>query len=300
MLPNFVIIGAAKAGTTALYHYLSSHPDVYMSPLKETNFFAYGVGPDGQLEYGDPELHKFTVTDMSDYEQLFSAVRGEPAIGEASPIYLEAPNAASHIHEAVPDMRIICGLRDPVDRAYSDYQMYLRNRGRRLEPDVDLVPGAAWTQPDSHWMALGRYHDQLARYYELFGPSRILVYLFDDLRSDALSVFHDICDFLGVDPDFVPDLATPHNVGGVPRSMGVERVLTSKRLRRVIEPLVPRSVVDRVRQIRTANLERAPRIPESLRAEMAAHFVFDLKATSELIGRSLDTWVAGSPGSSRQ
>ena len=303
-LPNFVIVGAAKAGTTALYHYLSSHPDVFMSPLKETNYFAYGRDEHGQLEYGDPELHHFKITDRTTYESLFSAVQAESAIGEASPLYLETPNAGPRIHELVPDMRIVCGIRNPVDRAYSDYLMYLRNRGRPFDPAVDLVRGAPWSMPESHWMSLGFYHAQLGRYYSLFGSERVHVYLFDDLRADSRSVFSAICRFIGVDPDHIPDLDTPHNVGGVPRSLAVERLLTSKRLRRALDPLVPRRLADRARRLRTSNLERAPAIPDAMRREMTAHFDEDLEATGRLIGRDLSRWMSsgqtdelrGSPG----
>lgn len=291
MLPDFVIIGAAKAGTTALYWYLDAHPDVYMSPMKETNFFAYALDEDGSLSYGDPELHKFRVTDLATYERLFEGRGTESALGEASPIYLEAPGAADRIRQLVPHMKIICGLRDPVDRAYSDYLMYLRNRGRRFDPETDLASGAAWTLPDSHWMSLGFYHAQLQRYFAAFDRDQIMVYLFDDLRSDAVSVVSGIYDFIGVDPGFRPDMDTPHNVGGVPKRMGLERLLTDKRMRRILDPLVPRRFVDRMRRLRTANLDRAPALPPELRREMAAHFETDLRQTGQLIGRDLGLWM---------
>jgi hypothetical protein len=161
MLPNFIVIGAAKAGTTALYWYLAEHPAVFMSPVKETNFFAYGLDDAGQLLYGIPELHQFPVTTLSEYEKLFANAGDAAAVGEASPIYLECPQAAGRIRTRIPDARLICGLRDPVERAYSDYLMYLRLRGEQLEPNRDLVASAAWAQPDSHWMRIGRYHGQL-------------------------------------------------------------------------------------------------------------------------------------------
>ncbi len=71
-LPTFVVIGAAKAGTTALYWYLAEHPQVFMSPMKETNYFAYGLDEEGRLLYGDPELHSFRVRSVSEYEALFA------------------------------------------------------------------------------------------------------------------------------------------------------------------------------------------------------------------------------------
>src|SRR3954453_8767361 len=90
-LPNFIVIGAAKAGTTALYWYLSEHPAVFMSPVKETNYFAYGRDAAGNLLYGAPEVHPFPIRTRADYERLFVDSNGAAAVGEASPIYLECP-----------------------------------------------------------------------------------------------------------------------------------------------------------------------------------------------------------------
>jgi len=122
MLPNFIMIGAAKAGTTALYWYLAEHPQVFMSPMKETNYFAYGLDEQGHLLYGDPELHRFRVQSWSEYEALFTGAGDAAAIGEVSPIYLECPQAAARIRQRLPGARIVCGLREPVDRAYSDFR----------------------------------------------------------------------------------------------------------------------------------------------------------------------------------
>jgi sulfotransferase family protein len=289
-LPNFVVIGAAKAGTTALYWYLQEHHEVFMSPLKETNFFAYGVDGDGRLLYGDPELHRFPIKSLDDYADLFAGAGDEKAVGEASPIYLECPEAAGRIQKLLPGVRIICGLRDPVDRAYSDYLMYLRNRGRRFEPEKELHASARWAKPDSHWMQLGLYHDQLARYYELFPQRNIHVFLFDDLRASEGEVVRDIYRFLEIDEEFVPDFDTPHNVGGVPVRMWLERFLTNRSLQRVAERIVPKAASDRVRAFRMRNMDKVPPLPASLRSELVEYFQNDLAKTGGLIGKDLSHW----------
>ena len=292
MLPNFIVIGAAKAGTTALYWYLAGHPQVFMSPVKETNYFAYGLDDDeGQLLYGDPELHRFPVRWLSDYEELFADAGDAVAIGEASPIYLECPQTAARIRDLLPAARIICGLRDPVDRAYSDYLMYLRSRGRRLDAQRDLTATSAWARPDSHWMQIGRYHEQLSRYYDAFPRSQILIFLFDDLKRDPRGVMQDMYRFLDVDPAFLPDFATPHNVGGMPASMQLESFLTSGTIRTAVEPWIPKRAADWVRRVRTRNLRQAPLLPTELRRELTSHFCDDIARTSELIGRSLEDWL---------
>ncbi|HEX6105205.1 MAG TPA: sulfotransferase [Gemmatimonadales bacterium] len=291
MLPNFIVIGAAKAGTTALYWYLAEHPDVFMSPVKETNFFAYGVDQQGRLLWGNPDVHRFPIKSLSEYEALFAEAGGAAAVGEASTMYLECPQAAGRIRALIPEARIICALRHPVDRAYSDYQMYLRNRGRRLQPERDLAAGAAWASPDSHWMRIGRYHDPLSRYFEAFPRDHVHVFLFDDLKREALRVVQDLYRFLGVEPEFVPDFDTPHNVGGMPASPMLERLLVKSPLKTVLEPLVPQGATNWLRRLRTRTMRQAPSLPAPLRAELTRSFHDDIAATSRLIGRDLAHWL---------
>lgn len=291
-LPTFVIIGAAKAGTTALYWYLAEHPQIFMSRVKETNFFAFGLDDRGELLYGDPDLHRFPVRSLASYRALFADAGEALAVGEASPIYLESPQAAARIQGVLPDARMICILREPVDRAYSDYLMYLRVRGRRLDPGRDLSPSAAWAQPTSHWMRISRYHEALSRYIEAFPRSRIDVFLFDDLKKDPLGFVRQVYGAIGVDPNFEPDLETPHNIGGIPSSRVVERVLTNRSLRKLVDPWVPRRTIDLARRLRTRNLRKPPHLPPDLKRELTRHFREDIEATSRLIGRNLDHWLS--------
>jgi hypothetical protein len=290
-LPDFIVVGAAKAGTTALYWYLADHPQVFMSRVKETNYFAYGLDEGGHLLYGDPELHHFPIRTIDAYERSFEGAGDARAVGEASPIYLECPQSAGRIRDTIPDARIICGLRDPVDRAYSDYLMYLRSRGRRLDPARELTPSAAWARPDSHWMQISMYHDALRRYFDTFPPERIFVFLFDDLKADQAGLVLDLYRFLGADDGFVPDFGTPHNVGGMPASMLLERVLTNDRLRRAVDPWIPKRAADWARRTRTRNLRRAPRLPSELANELREGFRDDIGKTAELIGRDLSLWL---------
>jgi hypothetical protein len=290
--PTFIVIGAAKAGTTALYWYLSEHPQVHMSPLKETNFFAFGLDDSGHLLYGDPDLHRFPIRDEDSYLELFSEAGDSTAIGEASPIYLECPQAAGRIAAALPDVKIVCGLRNPVDRAYSDYQMYLRSRGRDLDAGETLTADAAWAQPDSHWMRIGRYHEMLSRYLTVFRRDQVHVYLFEEMKRQPLEVVQSLYHFLGVDPAFRPDLETPHNVGGLPARRGLEKALTNKRLRSLVEPLVPQTAANMIRRVRTSNLRPAPPLPTEMRALMLEIFREEIARTETLLDMDLTEWLS--------
>jgi len=290
-LPNFIVIGAAKAGTTALYWYLAEHPAVFMSPVKETNFFAYNLDAAGRLLYGDPDVHRFPVKTQEEYERLFREVGRATAIGEASPLYLESPHAAARIRALLPAARIICSLRHPVDRAYSDYLMYLRRRGRPFDPDRELRSTAAWARPDSRWMQVSRYYGQLKRYFEAFPHDQIHVLLFDDIRQSALAATQAVYRFLDIDPTFVPDLETPHAPGGVPASRLLEGFLARSALSSALRPWVPTGAANWVRRLRARTLRKAPALPPALRKEVTAHFRDDIEKISELTGRSLEHWL---------
>jgi hypothetical protein len=129
MLPNCIVIGAARSGTTSLYEYLNAHPEIYMSPVKEPDFFANPLlkavhSPEpGQTRSLEEEsrLKAALQEEMSKYESLFDGAGRAPIRGEASAIYLGDPDAAMNLHRAVPDAKLICVLRDPAQRMHSHF-----------------------------------------------------------------------------------------------------------------------------------------------------------------------------------
>lgn len=294
-LANFIVIGAPKAGTTALYWYLAEHPEIFMSPLKETNYFAYGTDARGELLYGNSKIHPFRVRSADAYEALFADAGSATAIGEASPIYLECPQAPMRIRDAIPDAKIICGLRNPVDRAYSDYLMYLRQFGHRFDAARDLSPAAAWTHPDSHWMSVSRYHEPLQRYFDRFARERIHIFLFDDLTRDPAGVMRDIYRFLDVDPEFTPDFDTPYNTGGLPSNRLLEGLFNRRSVRNAIEPWIPKRAMNGLRRLRASNLQKAPELPVELRTRLLDNFHDDIAQTSALLDRNLEGWLQPAP-----
>jgi hypothetical protein len=291
VLPNFIVIGAAKAGTTALYWYLEEHPDVFMSPVKETNYFAYGLDENGSLQYGDPDVHRFPVKTLQEYEGLFQGASGARAIGEASPIYLECPQAAGRIRDLLPGVQLICSIRHPVDRAYSDYLMYLRRRGRRFDPDQQLTTTSGWARPDSRWMQVSRYYEQLSRYFAAFPRNQIHVILFDDLKASPAGVMEEVYRAVGVDPGFTPDFDTPHAAGGMPASRLLEGFLTTSAISKAVRPWIPKQATNWVKRLRSQNLRQAPPLPRELRRQLTRPFGDDIRKTSELIGRDLQHWL---------
>ena len=129
-MPNFLVIGAAKSGTTALYHTLKQHPQIFMSPVKEPHFFAFEGERPVYCGPGDRELfNPRVVFRLEDYVRLFDGLRAQTAVGEASVQYLmRSDAAAARIRQHIPRAKLIAILRQPADRAYSHYIM-LRSQG---------------------------------------------------------------------------------------------------------------------------------------------------------------------------
>jgi hypothetical protein len=293
LLPNFFIVGAAKSGTTALYRYLRQHPDVYLPDVKEPRFFSYD--PSDRTQYAGPRAHELidsVVKDQAAYEALYAAVNGESAIGDVSPAYLPSPIAAGRIRAAVPDARVVAVLRDPVERAYSHFLDNVGS-GWETETDFERVLDLREERRRERWwrkwdyVGNGFYGAQLERYCDAFEPDRIQVYLYDDLRADARGLVGDLLGFLGVDPSAELDVSGRHNVSAVPRSRGVQRLLSAPApVRSALKPLVPTHVRSRLRR---GNLHR-PEMSDVARARLREIYREDVERLEALIGRDLSAW----------
>jgi hypothetical protein len=320
-MPNFFIIGAHKAGTTSLYHYLNQHPQIYMSPIKEPFFFNHDITPDGKLVKrrleGPGRRFALPFANIEEYRTLFSGVKGEKAIGEASPFYIYAPGTPERIKRHVPEARAIALLRNPADRAYSAFLHAVRG-GREPVNDFAQVLRKEADGIRDNWSyvrryrAGGLYYARLKRYYEVFGRERVGVWLYEDLRDDPASVTQEAFRFLEVDDAFVPDTSLKYNPAGVPRSEAIQsmiRMIHAKRPRRrdllrAAQALrLPPSVVanilspeSKVRQaVRKMILTEPPPMVPEIRSGLIEGYREDILKLQHLIGRDLSKWLSGEP-----
>ncbi|WP_239651509.1 sulfotransferase [Neosynechococcus sphagnicola] len=292
-MPNFLIIGAAKAGTTALHTYLQQHPQIFMTPDKETNFFAYqGETLDFQ-GVGDTAINQFSVTDLVTYQQLFAGVKDEIAIGEACPLYLYHPQAPQRIAEHLPGVRLIVILRNPADRAYANF-LHLVRDDRELERNfIQALRGEAQRIQNNwewfwHYVQLGYYGCQLKRYYDIFDADKIKVYLYEDLVERCHWLLQDLFNFLQVDPTFIPDMTIRPNKSGVPKNSILHQFLTKPNLFKTLsKPLFP----ERFRQrIQHSNLV-TPKLSPEVREFLITLYRSDILTCQDLIGRDLSAWL---------
>lgn len=293
IMPNFLIIGAAKAGTTALYTYLKQHPQIYTTPQKETSFFAFEGENLNFQGPGDNEIAEHPITDLATYQQQFQGVNDEKAIGEACPVYLYHPQAAQRIRNYLPDIRLIAILRNPVDRAYTNF-LHLVREGRESESDFISALQAEPQRIKDNWMwfwyytKISCYAEQLQRYYRLFDRSQIEVYLYEDLQSDARGLLQNIFRFLEVDDRFEPDFTIRPNKSGIPKNKLLHRLLTTKNpLKAAVKPLIPPVMRQKIQHQNLAQPEISPEV----RQELIKLFRDDILICQDLINRDLSNWL---------
>jgi Sulfotransferase domain len=304
-MPNFFIVGAQKAGTTSLYHYLNQHPQVYMSPIKEPFFFDHEMDSKGEVVRREFGGHRQPprFSNIEEYSTLFEGARGEKAMGEATPLYIYAPGTAERIERYVPGAKSIALLRNPADRAYSAF-LYAVRMG--VEPLTDFAQ-ALREEPlrmrDGwhyvfHYRSRGLYYQQLKRYYEVFGRERLGVWLYEDLREDPASVAQSAFRFLEVDDTFAPDTSSKYNPAGVPTSVSARAAMKATNravwaLRKVLPPtsgILPFAFEMR-RAVQSRVLTEPPPIDPELREGLVEGYEEDILRLQELIGRDLSTWL---------
>ena len=287
-LPNFLIIGAGRSGTTSLYHYLRQHPQIFMSPIKETSFFAF---ENGQNQF------RFPIRSLEAYEALFSKVTVERAIGEASPLYLVQSEAADRIKRHIPDARLIALLRDPAERVHAAWLAAVRQGTERQSLSAALLAYRRSVGRESTHANLfepGFYCRNLNRYIEVFGRERLSIHLYDDFRSDVGAVLRRIFRFLDVDDGFVPDVSVRYNASGLPRNRLLDAVMRPRRITRDLKASLPdplrRFVVTLGTRINRRNLVK-PDLSRELRRELIALYREDILALQTLLRRDLSSWL---------
>src|SRR5215210_2968864 len=298
-MPNFLIIGAGKSGTTSLYHYLKQHPEVYMSPVKEPKFFALeGKKLDFRGPNDDAHMNRKSVTDLDAYRALFRGVADEKAVGEASPLYLYSPEAPARIRRYIPEARLIAILRNPVDRAYSSFVQRVQKGDEPLKDFAQALREEENRVRDNwapRWQVkqIGFYHAHLRRYYDTFEPDQIKVFLYEDLQGDPLGLAQSAYSFLGVDDTFVPEVSLVHNPSGIPKSKGVQVLLNRPNpLRSVLKPVVPKRLRPHLSAyLQNRNIAEPPPLEQGVRKELVDSYREDILKLEELIGRDLSKWL---------
>lgn len=295
-MPNFLIIGAPKAGTTALYNYLKEHPQIYMSPIKEPKFFAL-EGEEINFQ-GPRDMTKDYITDIESYRNLFKNVSNEIAIGEASPWYLHIPQSSQRIHHYIPDVKLIAILRNPVERAYSQFLSLVQ---RDFEPLTDFGQALAaeaerisnnWS-PRWYYKERGFYYTQLQPYFNLFNRDQIKIFLYEDLKSDSSGLVKEVFNFLGVDNTFTPNISRKHNVTRVPKNRSLYRLISQPNpIKSLLRPFLPPNLRrDITSKLTDISVKSKPDIKPEIRHRLIEEYREDILRLQDLIQRDLSQWL---------
>lgn len=298
-LPNFVVIGAGKAGTTSLHSYLKQHPEIFLTEKKELNFFAVEdrkfnfSGPRDELE----DRNYFSITDIHTYENLFNEVESEKAVGDISPFYIYSEQASERIKFYIPDTKIIAILRNPVDRAYSNYLHLLRDGRESLQSFEDAIQAeneriqSHWS-PSWHYAHAGLYYELLKRYYEKFDRDQIHIFLYESYVSNPVNIVNPIYDILDVDRNFLPDFSVKYNSSGIPKNQALHRFLSSKNsIRNWAKNSLPEVVVKKITSFRDGNLDKPPPMSPTTRTNLMSYFRDDILKLQDLIQLDLSEWL---------
>jgi len=208
LLPDFIIIGGKKCGTSSLYNYLVEHPNVVGAFRKEVHFFDNRTARGGTLRYR-------AYFPTSAYKRRIKRSRGTDILtGEATPYYLFYPLAPARVRRVVPNVKLIALLRDPVDRAYSHYHHEVRNgtetlpfeeaiqrEAERLGGEWEKIGNGAYDSLSHRrysYLSRGIYVDQLRRWRACFPEEQLLILRSEDLFADASGVLEQTVDFLGL------------------------------------------------------------------------------------------------------
>ena len=297
-IPNFLIIGAAKSGTTALYRYLKQHPDIYMPVRKEPHYFSFTEITKNTNGPGD--YVRTAITNAQEYKNLFKDIKNERAVGEASPTYIYIPGTAERIYSELPNSKIIAILRNPADRAFSAYMHLVRdgfetelNFEKALEKENERISnnwGPIW-----HYKKSGLYFEQLSRYYKLFPREQILIIIYDDYKNDPEKINKNIFKFLNIDDRFIPDMGAKPNVSGIPKNRSVQFILSyffdnDNLIRRISRRIFSEELRWRfTTNIRNRNLVKLKMAPE-IRNQLIDFFKEDIENLQSLIDQDLSHW----------
>jgi len=284
--PDFLIVGAPKCGTTSLAHYLADHDEIFIPAEEEPHFYSYIGEKAPHWGYGD----------VDEYLQLYQNATQGQVVGERSTWYLYSDTAARQIKKYAPDTKCIAILRHPIDRAYSHWSFRTQNGWETLsfgeaiaEEEKRITDDAIW---DVHYLNVGRYYEQLLRFYRQLGSDRVQVLWFEELKDDSSLVVQKALSFLGLEPEATMDTNTVHNETRFPKSQWLNRVVQSNVVRRAARSLIPtfaRSILHDTFQ--RLNRKERPSLDPEYRKKLTSRIRPDVERLQQLLDTDLSRWM---------
>ncbi len=288
MLPDFFIVGAPKCGTTTLYHFLASHPEVSMSVPKELNFFSGKEILDQRLYY-----KTFLVKNLNEYKNHFKKIKNEKITGESSVSYLYYKEVPGKIHKLIPEAKIIIMLRDPVQRAVSHYMMD-RRLGYVNIPFEDIVFKNNNSEKlelyYQQYIKLGMYYNPVKRYMDVFGEDQVWIGFTDDLNNNPETVLGDLIDFLGVSRNNSKNISEKRNVNKIPKLDLIANLYKSGKLRKTLNLILPDKIKKNIKKILFKSSVKQV-VDKDLEMHLRKLYSEDILKLRKLVNKDLGEWV---------
>ena len=307
--PDFFIVGAAKSGTTALQQTLASHAAVYMSPIKEPNYFYNDVALE-ELRLGlqeklkkenaaqwiangmHGELWNAFLREEALYKQLFSKAKANQQCGEASVSYLYSIKAAENIYNYNPKAKIIILLRNPVDRAWSHFNME-RKMGLVTSNFLQefnkhkIVSNPIWGK-DPIFLSGGNYYEQVSRYVNRFPKEQIMICLYDAYKSNPQDTINTILKFIGVENNSTTVVIKNRKANEARKSI-VDSILPAgslkTRLRKAVKFFGVHSILKML--LSKKNKEQ---LPTEYRLLLKNYYQSEIEKLEKLLSVNLNNW----------
>jgi hypothetical protein len=299
-LPNFLIVGVPKSATTSLHNYLGEHPQIYMPDKKDYNFFTRKYRAENSAGPGDKTII-LDEASAQEYRNHFINVKDEVAVGESSTSYFYCPQCNKDIKAALgSDLKIIVALRNPIDRAFSNY-MHLVREGRETLSFYEALQQEE-TRREAKWSDFWRYKDhslyaeKMQACLDEYGAHNVKVLLFEDFAANQLGVLQDVFRFLEVDPEFVPpNINIIYNKGGRYSSTFLKDLLMGQsKLRKGMKQVLPRPALRSLKKFRSYLLERntkqTERMDDKSREFLTDYFKHDVETLQNRFGLDVSKW----------
>lgn len=287
MKVDFFIVGAPKAGTTSLYHYLSEHPQVEMSSQKEPDYFS-----DKAIHEQGMYYTKNRVNSLDKYESLF--VQKESVVyGEASVSYLFYENVAEDIKKYNPNAKIIIMLRNPIERAFSHYLMDYRLG--LISDSFENVLAKKSKHKNAHlfyqqYIEVSKYAKQIQRYLDFFEKDNILFIDYEDFKINVSKTVDQVYNFLHISIEFAADINTKHNTFTMPKNKVIRLIYSFVFLRKILTFLFPIYLVKNIRVLLFKS-DKKPELLKETRSLLKRIFNDDIKNLEEVLSKDYSKWI---------
>jgi hypothetical protein len=301
-LPSFLVIGVGKCGTTSIHEYLRQNPSISLPRRKETHFFVYDKASGSFPKTYLGRTIEGYIDNLDDYLAEFDVKPSASIFGEVCPSYYFYPNAAANIKKYIPNARLICFLRNPVERFYSEFNSRLINektrgikendRPKKFDDLVATIIDGSASELTRRWLEIGLYSKHLSPFFDLFPGQNIKLFLVDDLVKTPQKVLAEITDFIGALP-FIYNVDMKFNVSGEIKASWFFQWAHRINIAGFLRDHLPAKIYQPLRiNVDTRLIKKADPISENSRRVLRDFYREDILNLQKLIGRDLSAWLA--------